>query len=59
MLRRQEYCGNLINFKTYSKSFKNKDRLQNDPENWVIFKDVHEPIISRGVAVEYVPKLPA
>ena len=47
MLRRQEYCGNLINFKTYSKSFKNKDRLQNDPENWAIFKDVHEPIISR------------
>lgn len=35
-------------FKTCSKSFKNKTRLPNDPENWAIFKDVHEPIIDRN-----------
>ena len=47
ILSRQEYCGDLINFKTYSKSYKNKKRLENDPENWVIFKDVHEAIVPR------------
>ena len=45
----QEYCGDILNFKTYSKSYKNKKRLENDRENWVIFKDVHEPIIERSV----------
>ena len=48
ILTQQEYCGDVINFKTYSKSFKNKTRLPNSPENWMIFKDVHEPIISRS-----------
>lgn len=47
MLANQEYCGDVINFKTYSKSFKNKTRLENPEENWVIFRDVHEPIIDR------------
>lgn len=47
ILSQQEYCGDVINFKTYSKSFKNKRRYDNDPENWMIFKDVHEPVIAR------------
>ena len=47
ILAQQEYCGDIINFKTYSKSFKNKNRLDNPEENWVIFKGVHEPIIDR------------
>ena len=47
ILSQQEYCGDVINFKTSSKSFKNKTRLPNNPENWAIFKDVHEPIIAR------------
>ena len=49
ILTQQEYCGDVINFKTYSKNFKNKKRLMNDEENWKIFKDVHEPIIEREV----------
>ena len=49
MLSVQEYCGDVLNFKTYSKSYKNKKRLENDRENWAIFKDVHEPIIERAV----------
>ena len=49
MLSVQEYCGDLLNFKTYSTSYKNKKRLENDRENWAIFKDVHEPIIERAV----------
>ena len=49
ILSLQEYCGDILNFKTYSKSYKNKKRLENDRENWVIFKDVHEPIIERSI----------
>jgi len=49
ILTRQEYCGDVINFKTYSKSYKNKKRYENDKENWAIFKDIHEPIIDRTV----------
>jgi len=44
-----EYCGDVINFKTYSKSYKNKTRHENEPENMAVFKDVHEPIIHRDI----------
>ena len=47
ILCQQEYCGDVINFKTYSKNFKNKTRIDNPVENWKIFRDVHEPIIDR------------
>ena len=47
ILSQQEYCGDIINFKTYSKSFKNKTRYENSKENWAVFKDVNEPIIDR------------
>jgi rubrerythrin len=48
ILRTQEYCGDVINFKTYSKSYKLKKRLQNDPENMAVFKNVHEAIVDRA-----------
>ncbi len=47
ILAQQEYCGDIINFKTYSRSYKNKKRFENDRENWVVFEDVNEPIIDR------------
>lgn len=56
ILAQQEYCGDVINFKTYSKSFKNKTRIPNPEENWAVFKNVHEPIIDRE-AFESVQKL--
>lgn len=56
ILSQQEYCGDIINFKTYSKSFKNKTRYENSKENWVVFKDVNEPIIDRET-FETVQKL--
>lgn len=56
ILAQQEYCGDVINFKTYSKSFKNKSRIPNAPENWAVFKNVHEPIIDRET-FESVQKL--
>ena len=49
MLKTQEYCGDIINFKTYSKSYKNKKRIENDPEDMMIFKEANEPIIERAV----------
>lgn len=58
ILAQQEYCGDVINFKTYSKNFKNKKRLQNPEENWKIFKNVHEPIIDRNT-FETVQKMKA
>lgn len=58
ILSQQEYCGDIINFKTYSKNFKNKTRIENPVENWKVFKDVHEPIIERKIW-ETVQKLVA
>ena len=49
ILSMQEYCGDIINFKTYSKSYKNKKRIANDKENLAVFKEVHEPIVDRAV----------
>ncbi len=43
----QKYCGDVINFKSYSKSYKMKKRIENPEENRAIFLNVHEPIIDR------------
>ena len=45
----QEYCGDIINFKTFSKSFKLKKRIPNAEEDMKIFKDIHEPVIERSM----------
>ena len=47
ILTLQEYCGDVINFKSYSKSYKMKKRIENPEENWAIFLNVHEAIIDR------------
>ena len=49
ILMNRSYVGDVVNFRTYSKSFKLKDRLDNPEENWEIHENVHEPIISRSV----------
>ena len=49
ILDRQEYCGDLINFKTYSLSYKNKKRHENTKENMVVFENIHKPIIERSL----------
>lgn len=49
ILTLQEYCGDVINFKSYSKSYKVKKRIENPEENRAIFLNVHEPIIDRVV----------
>ena len=47
ILALQEYCGDVINFKSYSKSYKMKKRIENPEENRAIFLNVHEAIIDR------------
>ena len=47
ILTTQEYCGDVINFKSYSKSYKMKKRIENPEENRAIFLNVHEAIIDR------------
>ena len=48
ILTLQEYCGDVINFKSYSKSYKMKMRIENPEENRAIFLNVHEAIIDRA-----------
>ena len=47
ILTLQEYCGDVINFKSYSKSYKMKKRIENPEENRAIFLNVHEASIDR------------
>ena len=47
ILTLQEYCGDVINFKSYSMSYKMKKRIENPEENRAIFLNVHEAIIDR------------
>ena len=47
ILSLQEYCGDVINFKTFSKSYKQKKRIVNDEENRAVFLGVHDPVIDR------------
>lgn len=48
LLMNRSYIGDVVNFRTYSKSFKLKERLANPEENWEIHENVHEPIIERS-----------
>ncbi len=47
ILDRIEYAGHTVNFKTHKKSYKNKKRIENSKEDWLIFENTHEPIISQ------------
>lgn len=47
IFQRREYLGHTVNFKTYRKSFKCKKKLDNDPSEWVVFKNTHEAIVDQ------------
>ena len=47
ILTRQEYRGDVLNFKTHSKSFKNHRRIDNPKDEWMVFENKHEAIIDR------------
>ena len=47
ILEKQEYCGHTVNFRTHVKSYKNKKRVDNPKEDWLVFENTHEPIITQ------------
>ena len=47
ILGKQEYCGDTVNFRSTTKSFKNKKKIERPPEEWQIFKDTHPAIVDR------------
>ena len=47
ILGKQEYSGDTVNFRSTTKSFKNKKKIERPPEEWQIFKDTHPAIIDR------------
>ena len=47
ILDKQEYCGDTVNFRSTTKSFKNKKKVERSPEEWVIFENTHPAIIDR------------
>lgn len=47
ILDKQEYCGDTVNFRTTSKSFKLKKRLERPQEDWQVFENTHPAIVDR------------
>ena len=47
ILKRQEYCGDVVNFKT-EKHYRDKRNHYVDKSKWQIIDNVHEPIINRN-----------
>lgn len=48
MLERQEYTGDTVNFRSTTKSFKNKKKIDRPKEDWKVFPDTHPAIIDRA-----------
>ena len=47
ILERLEYCGHTVNFKTHMKSYKIHKIVYNPQDEWQIFENTHEPIITQ------------
>ena len=47
ILERLEYVGHTVNFRTTKKSYKCKKRIDLPKEDWLIFENTHEAIISQ------------
>lgn len=45
MLKKQEYMGHTVNFRTYKQSYKDKRPRKNKEEDWKVFKNTQEKII--------------
>lgn len=45
ILNKQEYMGHTVNFRTRKVSYKSKKKVDNPPEEWVIFENTHEAIV--------------
>lgn len=49
ILSKQEYCRDTVNFRSTTKSFKNKTKIERPQEEWKIFPNTHLAIIEREV----------
>lgn len=47
ILERLEYCGHTVNFKTHMKSYKVHKIIYNPQDEWQIFENTQEPIITQ------------
>ena len=47
ILDKQEYAGDTVNFRSSTKSFKQKKRIDNPQEKWSVFPDTHPAIVDR------------
>ena len=47
VLESPEYAGHTANFKTVKKSYKSKKQIFKPRDEWMIFENTHEPIISQ------------
>ena len=47
ILSKEEYIGKTVNFRTHKKSYKCNKRIENDPSDWMVFDNTHEPIIDQ------------
>lgn len=47
ILGREEYLGHTVNLRTRTKSYKDKRKMDNPKEDWLIFKNTHEAIIDQ------------
>jgi len=47
ILDKQEYAGDTVNFRTATKSFKQKKRIDNPQEKWSVFPNMHPAIVDR------------
>ena len=47
ILGREEYLGHTVNLRTRTKSYKDKRKVDNPKEGWLIFKNTHEAIIDQ------------
>jgi site-specific DNA recombinase len=56
ILDKQEYAGDTVNFRSSTKSFKQKKRIDNPQEKWSVFPDTHPAIVGRET-FELVQKL--
>ncbi len=49
ILAKQEYCGDTVNFRSTTKSFKNKKKIDKPQEEWKVFENTHPAIISKEI----------
>jgi len=47
ILEKAEYAGHTVNFRTHVKSYKNKKTINNPSNEWLIFENTHEPIVTQ------------